>query len=72
MVVTLWTSSKARNVIETGINLSRQGEGHEKSRPNTLSRIVVRVSMSFNTVIGYILPKNTIQFIDREISKTCD
>ena len=69
MVVTLWTSSKARNVIETGINLSRQGEGHEKFRPNTLSRIVVRVSMSFNTVIGYILPKNTIQFIDRRFQK---
>ena len=45
MVITLWTSKKARSVIETGINLSRQGEGHEKFQPNNLSRVVVRFSM---------------------------
>ena len=48
MVVTLWTSSKAKSVIETGINLSRQGEGHEKFQPNNVSRVVVRFSMYLN------------------------
>ncbi len=42
MVVTLWFSKKAQTVIETGINLSRQGEGHEKFQPNAVSRTVVR------------------------------
>jgi len=69
MVVTLWTSSKARTVIETGINLSRQGEGHEKFQPNPLSRIVVRVSMGINAGFNYLLPKKTIDFIDSKFQK---
>ena len=69
MVITLWTSSKAQNVIKTGIDLSRQGEGHEKFKPNPLSRIVVRASMAINTWISYILPKSTLIFIDSKFQK---
>ena len=69
MVVTLWTSSKAQNVIKTGIDLSRQGEGHEKFKPNPLSRIVVRASMSINKGISYIVPKKTLVFIDSKFQK---
>ncbi|MEN8856528.1 MAG: inorganic phosphate transporter [Flavobacteriaceae bacterium] len=69
MVVTLWTSSKAKNVIDTGINLSRQGEGHEKFRPNPLSRIVVRASMRINTGLSYIVPKKTLAFVDSKFQK---
>lgn len=69
MVITLWTSSKAKSVIETGINLSRQGEGHEKFQPNNLSRIVVRFAMILNTGINYILPKNTQNFINSKFEK---
>ena len=69
MVVTLWTSSKARNVIKTGIDLSRQGEGHEKFQPNPLSRVVVRAAMSLNKGIGFIFPKSTLNFIDSKFQK---
>ncbi|CAA0185553.1 Phosphate sodium symporter [Tenacibaculum maritimum] len=69
MVVTLWTSSKAKNVIETGINLSRQGEGHEKFQPNPLSRIVVRAAMGINTGIRMIVPKKTLAFVDSKFQK---
>ncbi len=69
MVVTLWTSSKAKNVIDTGINLSRQGEGHEKFQPNPLSRVVVRASMGINAGLSFILPKSTIAFIDSKFQK---
>ncbi|MFY0631859.1 MAG: inorganic phosphate transporter [Flavobacteriaceae bacterium] len=69
MVVTLWTSSKAKNVIDTGINLSRQGEGHEKFRPNPLSRIVVRASMGINAGLSFILPKKTLAFVDSKFQK---
>ncbi|MFL0101271.1 inorganic phosphate transporter [Tenacibaculum maritimum] len=69
MVVTLWTSSKAKNVIETGINLSRQGEGHEKFQPNPLSRIVVRAAMGINTGISMIVPKKTLAFVDSKFQK---
>jgi len=69
MVVTLWTSSKAQNVIKTGIDLSRQGEGHEKFQPNPLSRIVVRASMAINKGISYIFPKSTLAFVDSKFQK---
>ncbi|SDS45171.1 Phosphate transporter family protein [Polaribacter sp. KT25b] len=69
MVVTLWTSSKAQNVIKTGIDLSRQGDGHEKFQPNGVSRIVVRAAMTLNTGISYIIPKSTLAFIDSKFQK---
>ncbi|QMU66018.1 MAG: inorganic phosphate transporter [Flavobacteriaceae bacterium] len=69
MVITLWTSKKAKNVIDTGINLSRQGEGYEKFRPNPLSRIIVRASMGINVGLGYMLSKKTVAFIDSKFQK---
>ncbi len=69
MVLTLWFSKKARTVIETGINLSRQGEGHEKFQPNAMSRLVVRGAMGINHGISYILPSKTISFIDAKFQK---
>ena len=69
MVVTLWTSSKARNVIKTGIDLSRQGDGHEKFQPNPLSRLVVRAAMGINKGVSYILPAKTLAFVDSKFQK---
>ena len=69
MVITLWTSSKAQNVIKTGIDLSRQGDGHEKFQPNGLSRIIVRAAMSINNGISYIVPQSTLAFIDSKFQK---
>mgnify|MGYP005987360419 FL=1 len=69
MVVTLWTSSKAKSVIETGINLSRQGEGHEKFQPNNVSRVVVRAAMFLNVGINYVIPKKTQTFINSKFEK---
>ena len=69
MVATLWTSSKAQNVIKTGIDLSRQGEGHEKFQPNPLSRVVVRTAMTINKGISFIFPKALLNFIDSKFQK---
>ena len=69
MVVTLWTSSKAQNVIKTGIDLSRQGEGHEKFQPNPLSRVVVRAAMGINFGISKIFPKTMLAFVDSKFQK---
>lgn len=69
MVVTLWTSSKAKTVIETGVNLSRQGDGHEKFQPNNLSRVVVRFSMFINSGINYVIPSKTQEFINSKFEK---
>ena len=69
MVVTLWTSSKAQNVIKTGIDLSRQGEGHEKFQPNNLSRVVVRFAMGLNFGISKIFPKKILTYVDSKFQK---
>lgn len=59
MVLTLWFSKKARSVIETGVNLSRQGDGAEKFEPNNLSRVIVRYSLVAINAVSIILPKRT-------------
>ncbi|MGY6648889.1 inorganic phosphate transporter [Wenyingzhuangia sp. IMCC45574] len=69
MVVTLWFSKKARLVIETGVNLSRQGEGHEKFKANSASRAVVRAGISINNVYTKIIPKKTLDTINNKFSK---
>jgi phosphate/sulfate permease len=66
MVYTLWTSKKARNVIETEQNLSRQGEGSEKYNANTLSRGIVRGAMYVGNAINFILPKSLQFKIDQQ------
>jgi phosphate/sulfate permease len=56
MVVTLWFSSKAQYVVQTGVNLGRQGEGQERFKPNFLSRIVVRYSVFVGQTFSQVLP----------------
>ncbi len=57
MVVTLWTSKKARSVIETELSLSRQSEGVEKFTPNTASRFIVRFGVYIGQAVNVFLPK---------------
>lgn len=69
MVITLWTSKKARAVIDTGINLSRQGDGHEKFQPNNLSRNVVRIAMFLNSGFNLLIPKKAQNYINAKFEK---
>ncbi len=69
MVITLWRSKKARAVIETGINLSRQGDGQEKFKPNNLSRIVVRSAMFINYGFNRLIPLKTQKYINSKFEK---
>jgi phosphate/sulfate permease len=69
MVVTLWTSKKAKSVIETGVNLSRQGDGAEKFSPNSASRFIVRTGVYLGEGINYFLPKSVQIQIDKRFEK---
>ncbi len=69
MVVTLWTSKKARTVADTEIGLSRQDEGKEKFKPNALSRGVVRGVTVLNNGLRAILPKGTLDAINSKFEK---
>ena len=48
MIVTLWTSKKARSVSDTEINLAKQDEGSERFGSTLFSRSLVRVALTFN------------------------
>ncbi|MEP0265293.1 inorganic phosphate transporter [Dokdonia sp.] len=69
MVVTLWTSKKARTVADTEIGLSRQDEGKEKFKPNALSRAVVKGTTYINSGISAILPKGTLANLNSRFEK---
>ncbi|MFT5750760.1 MAG: phosphate/sulfate permease [Flavobacteriales bacterium] len=69
MVVTLWTSKKARTVADTEIGLSRQDEGKEKFKPNMLSRVVVRGTSALNNAFSSLLPKGTLASINSKFEK---
>ncbi|WP_271783924.1 inorganic phosphate transporter [Aquimarina algiphila] len=69
MVLTLWFSSKARNVVKTSIDLSRQGEGDEKFRPNFLSRGIVRGTVFISDVITSITPKSFKGVTERQFDQ---
>lgn len=72
MVVTLWVSSKAKAVVDTGVNLSRQGDGAERFQPNNLSRIIVRYSIFTGNIIGSLLPKKVKNKIEAKFQKKED
>ena len=64
MVVTLWTSSKAKKVAKTALDLSAQGDKEEKFQPNPVSRALVKAAMGMNKGFSAVLPNSTIQWID--------
>ena len=69
MVLTLWTSSKAKSVIKTSIDLSRQEETIERFEPNFLSRFLVRAGSSFVENFSKITPKPILEFVDSQYIK---
>ena len=69
MVYTLWTSKKAKEVIATGVDLSRQSEGTERFDANNLSRVIVRGVMYIGQVLNYFLPKSLEVKIDKQFTK---
>lgn len=69
MVYTIWTSKKAKDVIATGVDLSRQSEGTEKFDANNLSRVVVRGVMYVGQGLNYVLPKTIQLNIDKRFEK---
>ncbi len=69
MVLTIWFSSKAKEVIKTGVDLSRQDEGTEKFKPNNTARFVVRIAIGLNKVFSTIIPKKTLKKIDKQFQR---
>ncbi|MGM0613170.1 MAG: inorganic phosphate transporter [Bacteroidota bacterium] len=72
MVITLWTSKKARSVVNTSIDLSRQHEGTERFGSSGFSRVIVRRAIAFGKTVKIVLPSTTRKYINKQFdaSKT--
>ncbi|NKI30999.1 inorganic phosphate transporter [Croceivirga thetidis] len=66
MVITLWFSSKAKSVVKTSVDLSRQDEGEERFQPNFLSRQIVKFSVKAAENVGGIVPPSLSKRIDAQ------
>lgn len=72
MVLTLWFSKKAKTVTETTINLSRQGDGYEKFKPNLVARYLVRSGVWIGELAFNGLPRKTIASINSRFMNNID
>jgi len=57
MVITLYTSKKARSVIKTSVDLARQEAGEERFKSNRISKVLVRSTINFEKTVKKIMPK---------------
>ena len=64
MVIALFTSKKAHNVVKTSVDLSRQEEGEEAFGTSPVARVIVRLSSSVNSSLSNIVPDKTKRWID--------
>ena len=69
MVVTLWFSKKARNVVKTGVDLGRQGDGDERFEPNFVSRNIVRYTLFFGDIAKKVVPVGVKRKIEKNFKK---
>lgn len=70
MVITLWTSKKARRVLKTSLDLSRQDEGDERFGASPIARSIVRASVRFSNRLDSITPAPIKTFIDKQFDQT--
>lgn len=64
MVIALITSKKARKVINTSVNLSRQDAGEEIFSSSKIARSTVRNVMSLSNTISKYIPNKAKRWID--------
>ncbi|MDT8393203.1 MAG: inorganic phosphate transporter [Bacteroidales bacterium] len=65
MVVTLYKSKKARSVVTTSLDLSRQGEGSERFSSTLFSRVLVRQTRTVAKGINYVIPNGIKEKMDK-------
>jgi len=66
MVITLWVSKKARSVIKTSLDLSRQDEGEEKFGSSIMARNIVRAARKSAKATKKILPNSVNNFFEKQ------
>jgi len=69
MVLTIWFSSKAKNVLKTSVDLSRQDEGEERFQPNFLSRQIVKFTINLSEGFSAVIPSSIQEKINSRFEK---
>lgn len=69
MVVALVTSKKAKNVIKTSVDLSRQDEGDEMFGSSGVARSIVRNTMNAGQAISKFIPDSVKTWADKRFCK---
>jgi len=70
MVVTLYFNKKARRVVKTSLDLSRQNEGSERFGATAFSKGLVRSVIRINDTVSSILPQKTKDFVRKQFDDT--
>ncbi|MCK5820886.1 MAG: inorganic phosphate transporter, partial [Bacteroidales bacterium] len=65
MVVTLWTSRKAKAVTKTTLDLTRQEEGYERFNSSAFARVIVRHSRVAGGFFHRIIPATVLKSIEK-------
>ena len=69
MVLTLWTSTKAKKVVKTTIDLSRQDKTEERFESNALSRGLVNAFVRTAGVINRMIPTPIQNLITKQFTQ---
>jgi len=70
MVVTLWTSSKAKAVVKTSVDLSRQQEGEERFGSSFFARSMVRGAINTSKAINKFIPARVNSWITKQFDQS--
>ncbi|MFH1525455.1 MAG: inorganic phosphate transporter, partial [Bacteroidota bacterium] len=65
MIATLYLNKKARSVIKTGIDLSRQSEGYERFESSLLARSIVRANVNIAAKLSRVFPASVKRFLNK-------
>ncbi len=69
MVVTIFLSRKARTVVQTTVQLSRQSEGDERWGSSIVARTLVQSAVSMQNGIKAVFPKVVFTFLEKRFEK---
>lgn len=73
MLFVLWFSKKAKTVIDTSLQLSRQDEGAERFGSSAFSRVLVRRVVNTSNFVGQVIPAPVLRKIQSRFeNKTVD
>jgi len=69
MVATLYTSRKAKTVVQTSVDLGRQDEGQERFGSSQLSRSVVRLAINISESLGRFIPEKVKSNVSKQFEQ---